>query len=273
MASPGPKVFIGIAGWSIASPLAPFFERKGSHLERYAQRFNAVEINSSFYRHHRSKTYAKWAASVPEGFRFSVKLARIFTHERKLNLDSEGEMELRETLAGIEALGAKLGPLLVQLPPSLEFEETTAQRFFNVLASAFTGVVVAEPRHRSWRTEAALALLNRAGLTLVFSDPSPIYRWEEYLQLQPSIHAYSRLHGTPVIYRSEYGSERIEALAGDLLKFTASAHSEVWCIFDNTALGHAIPDALKMQAALSKAANVAHPTTRRVVANELTNLL
>jgi hypothetical protein len=77
-------VRIGTAGWSIPTEHAAPFPALGSHLERYAAVFDAVEINSSFYRPHRPATYERWAASVPEGFRFAVKVPKAITHERRL---------------------------------------------------------------------------------------------------------------------------------------------------------------------------------------------
>src|SRR5437763_17203339 len=78
------NVFIGCAGWSIPREHAGHFRAKGSHLERYAGRFTAVEINSSFYRPHRATTYGRWAASVPANFRFAVKVPKEITHALRL---------------------------------------------------------------------------------------------------------------------------------------------------------------------------------------------
>ena len=91
----------------------------GSHLERYGAILNAVEINSSFYRPHRTATYERWAASVPEDFRFAVKVPKAITHERRLK--DVGDL-LDRFLSEVSGLGPKLGPLLVQLPPSLSFQ-------------------------------------------------------------------------------------------------------------------------------------------------------
>ena len=79
-----PAVYIGCAGWTIPAAHAGRFPESGSHLHRYAQVFGAVEINSSFYRAHRPATYARWAASVPEDFRFAVKMPRAISHQARL---------------------------------------------------------------------------------------------------------------------------------------------------------------------------------------------
>src|ERR1700749_132945 len=119
---------VGTAGWSIPKTVGDAFPSPGSHLTRYAARFSAVEINSSFYRPHRPATYARWAASVQASFRFSVKLPRTITHERRL-------LECDDLLARfadeVANLGEKRGPVLIQLPPSLAFEASIAGRFLD----------------------------------------------------------------------------------------------------------------------------------------------
>jgi uncharacterized protein YecE (DUF72 family) len=137
---------IGTAGWSIRSEHAAAFGAGGSHLQRYATRFNAVEINSSFYRPHRPATYTRWAASVPDGFRFAVKMPRTITHEKRL-LDSDEE--LKRFAGEVSALGEKLGPVLIQLPPSLAFAPQTARDFFGEVRAALPGQLALEPRHMS----------------------------------------------------------------------------------------------------------------------------
>jgi len=139
--------FVGCEGWSVPAPYAEHFPASGSHLERHAERFSGVEINSSFYRPHRPQTYAKWAGMVPQDFRFAVKVPKIITHERRLK--NVGE-PLDRFLNEAGELGNKLGPLLVQLPPSLAFDEVVAGEFFSLLRQSFAGQVVCEPRHASW---------------------------------------------------------------------------------------------------------------------------
>src|SRR5688572_16969084 len=128
MRSGGP--FVGTASWALPRDEQPNFASEGTHLVRYASRFNAVEINSSFYRPHRTKTYERWASSVPEEFRFSVKVPKAITHERRLR---ESEVLLDAFLAEAGGLGAKLGCLLVQLPPSFVFDHDDIASFFNAL--------------------------------------------------------------------------------------------------------------------------------------------
>ena len=106
---------VGTAAWTIPAQHAHGFPPEGSHLERYSRRFPAVEINSSFYRPHRPSTYQRWASTVPAHFRFAVKVPKEITHLRRL---ANADEPLERFLAEAGALGEKLGPLLLQLPPS-----------------------------------------------------------------------------------------------------------------------------------------------------------
>ncbi|MFT8244454.1 DUF72 domain-containing protein [Roseomonas sp. BN140053] len=231
---------IGTAGWSIPRQHGDSFPAEGSHLERYAGRFPAVEINSSFYRPHRPATYARWAASVPPGFRFAAKLPREIMHDRRLR---EAEEPLRRFLGEVTSLGSSLGPLLVQLPPSLRYEAALAEGFFTTLRAQFGGEVVCEPRHATWFTDGVDAQLAGFRVARVAADPAVVPRAAEPGGW-PGL-AYWRLHGSPEIYHSPYGSEAVAAV-GQRLRATPAETRTAWCIFDNTALGEATRDALDL---------------------------
>ena len=137
---------IGTAGWNIPRNYAGLFPPQGSHLQRYASRFDAVEINSSFHRPHRRQTYERWAASVPADFQFSVKLPKTITHEHRLK---GCEANLSRFQGEVEGLGHKLGVLLVQLPPSLMFGDES-ETFLLQLRDRFQCAIACEPRNPSW---------------------------------------------------------------------------------------------------------------------------
>lgn len=227
---------VGCAGWSLPSEHKPLFQEIGSHLERYATVFPAVEINSSFYRCHRKSTYARWAQTVPDDFRFAVKMSKDITHDSRLRLPSL----LDEFLAGPVQLGDKLGPLLVQLPPSLGLEMSLADSFFDALRERFDGLVVCEPRHPSWFSMEGDGLLESYQIARVAADPSPAPGagrpggWRGM--------TYFRLHGSPRMYYSEYDDDFLTATARHLV----GEGAPIWCIFDNTARNGAIPNALRM---------------------------
>ena len=238
---PGVGAYIGIAGWAIPRAHVQRFPTAGSTLQRYAGIFPAVEINSTFHRHHRPATYSRWAESTPADFRFSLKLPKTITHERKL---MEIEEPLDEFLTGARLLGKKLGPILVQLPPSLAFDPALATSFFTTLRDRHAGPIVCEPRHASWFADDADGLLKTRGIGRVAADPAVVPAaaepggWPEP--------GYYRLHGSPRKYFSGYEDERIRRLASAI----EEAAGEVWCMFDNTAGGAAAGDALDLFTAI-----------------------
>jgi uncharacterized protein YecE (DUF72 family) len=228
---------IGTAGWAIRREHAAAFPGSGTHLRRYAQRFNAVEINSSFYRPHRRATYERWAASVPDCFAFAVKVPRTITHELRL---AGAEAALDRFLAEASGLGTRLGVLLFQFPPNFAFDARVASDFLAALRARHAGDVVWEPRHATWFSRGADALLAQHRIARVAADPAVVPAAAEpggWTGLQ-----YFRLHGSPRIYYSAYTPERIARIADDL----SSAACRAWCIFDNTALGAATENALAL---------------------------
>ena len=235
--------WIGTAGWSIPRAIAGEFHEDGTSLERYAARFNAAEINSSFHRPHRESTWQRWHDSVPAAFRFSVKLPKLITHQQRL-VDCAAALD--EFMAQVRPLADKLAVLLVQLPPKLELDVQVADEFFAALGDRTEAAVACEPRHPSWFTPDADALLKRHRVARVAADPAICDAaaapggWD-------GLH-YWRLHGSPVVYRSSY-QDRIGDYAAKL-KSTPPGVREVWCIFDNTASSAGAGDALSLIGAL-----------------------
>jgi uncharacterized protein YecE (DUF72 family) len=231
--------FIGTAGWNIPRLLKDRFSVEGSQLCRYAGRLNAAEINSSFYRPHAPATYERWAASVPPGFRFSVKIPKLITHERRLTRARE---PLERFLSEVVGLGPTLGPLLLQLPPSHAFDTRRVGRFLDLLRARHEGVVVCEPRHLTWTSRAASQLLARFRVARVAADP-PRAPGLDTPDGWPGV-IYYRWHGSPRPYFSSYSTEQLSALATALTAATVDA----WCVFDNTGSGAAAGNALDLRA-------------------------
>ncbi|MFV3317445.1 DUF72 domain-containing protein [Pseudomonas sp. NY15374] len=232
-------IHLGCAGWSLSRQYADEFRLPGSHLQRYAARLDAVEINSSFYRAHLPATYARWACSVPEHFRFAVKLPRLITHELHL----EGcEVALDAFLGQCRQLGDRLGCLLVQLPPSLAHDAGRDRRFFEVLREHYAGPVAVEPRHASW--QAAQSMLVDLRIAQVAASPSR-FAADAQPAGWPGL-VYWRLHGEPRIYHSEYSQQYLQQLA-ERLQRSHAAGADTWCIFDNTASSAALGNALTLE--------------------------
>ena len=237
---------IGCAGWSLPRAVQEQFAAGDNHLARYASRFNASEINSSFHRPHARWVYERWAASVPESFRFCAKLPRTITHDQRL---VDCAQPLRTFLDEAAGLGDKLAALLVQLPPSLAFDARIARGFLDMLRGEHDGRVALEPRHASWFDPQADELLRALRVSRVLADPVR----HEAGRLPggwPQL-VYLRLHGSPRVYYSAYQPQLLRTLADRIALARREGH-EVWCIFDNTASGAAAGDALALLDLLAK---------------------
>lgn len=232
---------IGTAGWSVPRGEAARFPGKGTHLQRYAAVMNAAEINSSFYRPHRRATYERWAASVPEGFRFAVKVPKAATHGARL-VDAEAVIDA--FLDEARGLGDRLGALLVQLPPNLAFDAEVADGFFAMLRARHAGDLACEPRHASWFEADAEALLAQHRVARVAADPPKGSPAAATPGGWPGL-AYWRLHGSPRIYFSDYASEVLAAVAAQVAA-AAAAGADVWVILDNTGGSAALGDAVEL---------------------------
>jgi len=232
------NLFVGTAGWNVPGIHAQHFDSEGTHLIRYGRRLNCAEINSCFYREHKIETYRKWAASVPDNFRFAVKVPRSVTHEGELRV--QGRDALQRFLYQTSALDEKRGPLLLQVPPSLVFHKAATLSFFSMFRGLYDGPAVLEPRHVSWFGAEPGSLLRDFHVARVAADPALAPEaaqpsgWPEPI--------YFRLHGSPRRYYSAYSEKFISLLAHNLRQLSNTA----WCIFDNTASGAALGNALDL---------------------------
>jgi uncharacterized protein YecE (DUF72 family) len=230
---------IGTAGWALPPDVRDQFDNGATQLERYASRFTCVEINSSFYRPHRASTYERWARSVPEDFRFALKMPKEITHVRRL-VDTDDDVD--RFLEASSALGHKRDVLLVQLPPSLAYDVVVVSEFFARLRALYAGRIACEPRHASWFTGVAGTALAALRIARVAADPSPGGTpfapggWDGF--------AYWRLHGSPRMYYSAYDAVKLRQIVAAM----DSVPGPAWCVFDNTAFGAATTDALTLVA-------------------------
>jgi uncharacterized protein YecE (DUF72 family) len=232
---------IGCAGWTIPKQYAGLFPNFEHHLARYSKRFRAVEINSSFYRAHRRSTYERWAAAVPEDFAFSVKAPKEITHTLRM---IEASAALEAFLAEIAGLGEKLGVVLFQLPPSFSFQAQIVGAFFAALRDRSDSSAACEARHPSWFTAPADDLLKKFRIARVAADPPVVDVGAEPGGWNGL--SYFRLHGSPRMYYSEYSADQLDAWA-ERVRLAGKTGRPAWCIFDNTAAGAAIANALALQ--------------------------
>ncbi|HVF83493.1 MAG TPA: DUF72 domain-containing protein [Sphingomicrobium sp.] len=239
-----PELRIGTAGWTIPREVGDRFPPDGTTLERYSQTLTCAEINSSFHRPHRASTWQRWRDSVPDDFRFSVKLPKTITHQHRLLDCTE---PLVAFLKEANGLGDKLGVLLVQLPPSLAFASKVASAFFADLRSRTAVPITCEPRHPTWFDQPADCMLAEWQVARVAADPARVPAAADSGGWQGL--SYWRLHGSPIMYRSSY-SDRIDHYANRIAEDHIASAS--WCILDNTASSAALPDALSLHEAMSR---------------------
>jgi len=244
---------VGTAGWALARDSAERFPGPGRHLERYARVLRCAEINSSFHRPHRAEQYARWAAQTSAEFRFAVKLPRSISHDARLR---HVRAPLERFLGEAQGLGDRLAVILVQLPQSFEFDARPVRRFFDLLGERFGGRVACEPRHASWFTPAADRHLAAARVSRVAADPARVQQaatpggWLCPHGDGAGALVYHRWHGATRMYWSRYEPAWITARAEELRRWPPQA--DVWCIFDNTASGAAIGNALELRDLQSK---------------------
>ncbi len=213
---------MGTAGWNVPRAVRERFAPAGTQLQRYASRLNGAEINSSFYRGHAFEVYERWAASVPGGFRFSVKIPKLISHERGLRRARDPLARFLDESAG---LGAKRGPLLLQLPPSFEYDDRRVGRFFDLLRGMHTGPVACEPRHASWLSERAARTLARFEVARVAADPPRAAGLDEPAGWSGLV--YYRWHGSPRMYFSPYDISTLRVLVDTVRKRRDNARDVV----------------------------------------------
>jgi uncharacterized protein YecE (DUF72 family) len=235
---------IGTAGWNVPSLYLDQVPPGGSHLERYARHLNTVEINSSFYRPHRRAIYQRWAQSVPDDFRFSVKVPKTITHNAGL---ADCNALLDCFVDEVTGLGDKLGVLLLQLPPKSAFKKRVAGGFFRALRTRINTDVALEPRHASWFAPGVSEWLTERGISRVAADPAAVAE-AEWPGGRRAL-AYYRWHGSPRIYYSSYNAAALASLKQRLERDHVRDIS-TWCIFDNTAAGAALGNALELAQSL-----------------------
>lgn len=238
----GVPVRVATAGWRIPEEYRDEFPDWGdrTQLWGYSRVLGGVEINRTFRKLPRASTFEKWSDRVPGEFRFALKTPRAVTHDARLERAGE---ELDEFLERGRRLGDRLGPVLVQLPPSLEFDAAVAEGFLSRLRDRHGGPVAVEPRHEGWFAGSADALLADHGAARVAADP-PRAETDGVPGGDREL-AYFRLHGTPDTYRSPYrDGGGLEAWIERVRRAAGSAE-RVWLVFDNTAEGEGTGDALE----------------------------
>jgi uncharacterized protein YecE (DUF72 family) len=237
------RILVGTSGWSYAPWRGPFYPptvRQKDWLSYYAGQFPTAEINATFYRLPSQATVAAWREATPPGFVFAWKASRFITQAKKLR---DPEEPLARVFAPMAALGAKRGPTLFQLPPSLHLDLARLEYFLGRLPP---GRHVIEFRHPSWYAERTFVLLADNDAALCLSDhadaPAPWIRTASF--------AYVRGHGPTGRYAGTYADATLDRWAEQIRGWAQDGH-DVYAYFDND-IGAAAPaDALRLRRRLA----------------------
>lgn len=238
-----PNLFLGTSGWSYRwkGVLYPLELKPADYLAHYATRFNAVEINSSFYHFTMAKTIEKWIANTPPYFRFAAKLNQEITHKRKF---TDIEDPLDKFMSRYQLMGPRLGPVLIQIAGSFRYDRLVAETFYRTIREKYPSQPFAlEARHVSWFSDESLDLLREYQIITVIASAGKRFPGTEAITANT---VYLRLHGEEKLYASAYSDEKLERYAF-IVKDWLEDGKEVWIFFNNTIVGHAVTDADKLK--------------------------
>lgn len=232
------KIYIGTSGYSYPHWVDVFYPEdlsQGKWLEFYAQHFNTVELNVTFYRLPQEKAFEGWYKKTPKDFLFVVKGSRFITHVKKLT-DSEEPLDL--LISRAKLLKEKLGIILWQLPPTLKADRRRLEKFL-VLCSQFKVCRQAfEFRHQSWFVDEIYELLKKYNLALCIAD-SPTWPLVEEITAD---FTYLRFHGGKELYGSNYSDRELKNWASKIKKWQKK-NLDIYCYFNNDAYGYAVSNA------------------------------
>jgi uncharacterized protein YecE (DUF72 family) len=213
--------------------------RAREELAWYATRFRTVELNNPFYRLPTEETFTRWRDGTPDGFLFAVKVSRFITHVKRLR-DVGDSLAL--FLEHATVLGVKLGPLLLQLPPQFHMDLPRLDTFLMTLPDGYRWVL--EVRHPSWQSSGVYEALGRRGVALCV----PIGG-----RIQPDLvttapFTYLRFHAGAEP-GGRFADAQLEPWAGRIRALVRSG-KDVYAYFNNDWEGHAVRDALRLEAML-----------------------
>ncbi|MER6559680.1 DUF72 domain-containing protein [Streptomyces sp. NPDC001027] len=228
---------VGTSGWQYKDwkdVLYPADVPVRRWLEEYAAHFATVEVNNAFYRLPARETFASWAERVPPDFTVAVKASRYLTHVKRLK---DPEEPVRRLMTHAAGLGGRLGPVLLQLPPTLRADPALLDACLACFPSAAR--VAVEPRHASWWTPQVREVLRSRGATLCWADDrsrpvTPLWRTADW--------GYVRFHQGRARPWPHYGRRALESWL-DRIATTWPDGADVYAYFNNDPGGAAVADA------------------------------
>jgi len=234
------EVRIGTSGWHYTHWLGPFYPADlptKDMLAWYVERFDTVEINNSFYRLPTEQTFTAWRRATPKTFLFAVKGSRYITHRKKLK---DPEPALARFIPPVERLGAKLGPILFQLPPRWACNVERLKAFLEALPPSHRYTF--EFRDPSWHDPAVYRVLRRHNAAFCLYE---LDGFESPCEVTADF-AYVRLHGPGRKYQGDYSSEKLREWAGRIAQWRDELEA-VYLYFDNDQAGYAAKNAAELK--------------------------
>jgi uncharacterized protein YecE (DUF72 family) len=247
-------LLIGTSGWQYRDWRGSFYPDgvpTSRWLEHYATQFPTVENNGTFYRLAKADTFADWRSRTPDGFVMAIKASRYLTHIRRLRDPAEPVARLLAAAAG---LGDRLGPVLVQLPPTMQADPALLDACLQEFATQSRTLKLARPRvcvefrHQSWETEPVKEILRRHNAALCWSDrlgrpQGPLWHTADW--------GYLRLHEGAATPWPRYGPQSLRTWV-DRIRQTWPGTAEVFAYFNNDQNGAAPADAAALEAAAAR---------------------
>ena len=240
------KAYVGTSGWSYDDWVVRFYPedvRKKDWFEYFVKHFSTVELNATYYRLFPAKTFQLWHDKAPKNFTYAVKMWRMVTHLKRLRDADDATQTVLERAA---LLGRNLGPILVQLPPSLRRDDELLDEYLLVLRHIRQAIGMRmkfafEFRHASWMDDAVYAILKRHRAALCLPDgPQP-----EWPRVVTSNFTYVRFHGRP--NTDSMYTEPMLAEWAQWMKPKLSSGIDVYAYFNDDYKAHAVVNARQLR--------------------------
>ncbi len=236
-----PFLYIGTSGWNYKTWKDTFYAgiKQKEWLEHYAQHFNAVEVNATFYRLLKENVISAWKRRTPENFYFAVKGSRYTTHTKRL---TDPYQSIEKQKQNLDPLDYKLSVILWQMPASLEKDMSRLHEFCKALQSWKNKRHAIEFRNTSWFDEEVASLLQEFKLAVCISDAADWPMWDKV----STDLVYIRLHGHIHTYHSSYSEEKLSYWTSRIKNWLEEGLN-IHVYFDNTDAGAAPNNALRLK--------------------------